>query len=116
MLIKSYGSLSFNTFRQRDNDEIYTELLKRHKVSVSKRIIIVDWMYETFIAYKRSNETYFLAVYILDKYLNNAKKVVYDEDIHLLGVTSAFLASKFEDVFPLCVNKMVKICSNKFST
>ena len=45
-----------------------------------------------------------MAVTLLDKYLiaaHNNGKVLENKDIHILGVTAMYLASKYEDVFPL---------------
>ena len=65
---------------------------------------MVDWMIEVCVSFKFSQRTYFLSVTILDKYLiasHQAGKVLQNKDIHPLGVTAMYMASKYEDVFPL---------------
>lgn len=65
---------------------------------------MVDWMIEVCVSFKFSPRTYFLAVTILDKYLiacHQNGQILSNKDIHPLGVTSMYMASKYEDVFPL---------------
>ena len=77
---------------------------------------MVDWMFEIFNAYECAIETFFLSVYIFDKYLCKTKLEIRNSDIHLLGITCIFLASKYEDVCPLNMEKILVICSQKFET
>lgn len=78
--------------------------LKGHKISQEFRTKMTDWMIEVTTSFKCQPRTYFLAVTLLDKYLiaaHNNGKVLENKDIHVLGVTAMYLASKYEDVFPL---------------
>jgi len=68
------------------------------------RTKMVDWMIEVTTSFKCCPRTYFLAVAIFDKYLiaaNKRNKSLANKDIHSVGVISMYIASKFEDVFPL---------------
>ena len=64
---------------------------------------MVDWMIEVCTSFKCSKRTWFLAVLIFDKYLIlNKNKVVFENsDVHLIGVVCMYLASKYEDIYPL---------------
>lgn len=64
---------------------------------------MVDWMVEVCTSFKCSNRSYFLAVKIFDEYLTRQQglRVLENPEVHSIGVASIFLASKFEDVFPL---------------
>ena len=65
---------------------------------------MTDWMIEVCTSFKCSARTYFLAVQIFDNYLvsvkKNGRKIV-NKDIHGIGVTAMYLASKYEDIYPL---------------
>ena len=37
----------------------------------------------------------------MDRYFKNSKETKDVSDLHLIGVTSMFLSSKFEDIYPL---------------
>jgi hypothetical protein len=64
---------------------------------------MLDWLVEVTSAYKCSTRTYFMAVELFDDYLRGCKNqiVLEDKDIHLVGLASLFLASKYEDERPL---------------
>eukprot|EP00340_Litonotus_pictus_P013021 CAMPEP_0170538124 /NCGR_PEP_ID=MMETSP0209-20121228/103125_1 /TAXON_ID=665100 ORGANISM="Litonotus pictus, Strain P1" /NCGR_SAMPLE_ID=MMETSP0209 /ASSEMBLY_ACC=CAM_ASM_000301 /LENGTH=304 /DNA_ID=CAMNT_0010839757 /DNA_START=937 /DNA_END=1848 /DNA_ORIENTATION=+ len=66
------------------------------------RAKMVDWMIEVLHNYKTNENTFFLAVELLDAYLtSNCTKLVLPSDLHLLGCTCMFLASKIVDIRPL---------------
>jgi hypothetical protein len=44
----------------------------------------------------------------MDRYLEKTPKLLKQQDLHLLGVTSMFIASKYEDVTPIFLTTMVK--------
>ena len=78
--------------------------LEGHLISSDFRTKMTDWMVEVCSSFNCQPRTYFLAVTIFDKYLVAARRhgiVQQDSDVHLLGVTSIYLASKYEDVIPL---------------
>lgn len=61
-------------------------------------------MIEVCSSFKCSPRTYFLSVTILDKYLTACHQhgqILENKDIHQGGVVAMYLASKYEDVFPL---------------
>lgn len=62
---------------------------------------MVDWMVEVFANFKCDDLTFFLAVSIMDRYYKNCSREMKVADLHINGVTSMFLASKYEDIYPL---------------
>ena len=51
----------------------------------------------------------------MDKYINNSRKIIYNEDIHLIGITCIFIASKYEDYIPFSMKNMInEIAKNKY--
>jgi hypothetical protein len=65
---------------------------------------MADWMIEVTTSFKCCQRTYFLAISIFDRYLiamaQNGVSLG-NKDVHSIGVISMYIASKFEDVFPL---------------
>ena len=64
----------------------------------------MDWMVEVCTSFKCVPRTYFLATTIFDKYLvakHQSGQVLNNKVIHSVGVTAMYMASKYEDVFPL---------------
>ena len=78
--------------------------LKGHKITKEYRTKMTDWLIEVCTSFKCSQRTYFLSATILDKYLTASHHhgiVLENKDIHKGGVVAIYLASKYEDVFPL---------------
>lgn len=73
-----------------------------NKITEKMRAKMVDWMIEVLDNYKCDNNTFFLAVELLDAYLScNNTKVIMPSDLHLIGCTCMFIASKVVDIKPL---------------
>lgn len=78
--------------------------LNGHTVTKEYRTKMVDWMVEVSSQFKCSDKAYFLCVAMFDKYFTAAMQngvSLSNKDVHLIGVTTMYMASKFEDVFPL---------------
>lgn len=65
------------------------------------RARMVDWMIEVLTNFKCDDLTFFLATSLMDRYFKGCAKVMSVGDLHMIGVTSMFLASKYEDIYPL---------------
>jgi len=76
---------------------------------------MVDWMIEVLTTFKNSDQTFFLAVHILDRYFKNSVKPLASTELHISGIVSMFIASKYEDIIPLLMRTIVnKIGHSKF--
>ena len=52
----------------------------------------------------------------MDRFFKNSEKNLSGSDLHLTGITSMFISSKYEDVIPLLMKTIVrKIGHEKFS-
>jgi cyclin A len=77
---------------------------------------MIDWMAEVLSTFKTSDQTFFLAVNIMDRYFKNTDSLLKSSDLHLVGVATMFIASKYEDVIPLLMRTVInKIGHNKFT-
>ena len=52
--------------------------------------------------------TYFVAIDIMDTYLQRTSRTLETKDIHLIGVTCMLLASKMEEIIPFKVSTVVE--------
>jgi hypothetical protein len=62
---------------------------------------MVDWMIEVLTNFKCDDETFFLSINLMDRYFEATKKSISAAELHKLGVTSMFIASKYEDYHPI---------------
>ena len=67
---------------------------------------MIDWMIQVFrVMKKSSDETYFLAVSLIDRYLEVYEKThnykITLDKFHLVGICCVFMASKYVDTIPI---------------
>jgi len=88
----------------------------KHKITPALRARMIDWMIEVLTNFKCDDQTFFLAVSLLDRYFKNKTDTREISDLHIIGVTTMFIASKYEDIYPLKM-KMVfeKIAHRKLA-
>ncbi len=80
---------------------------------------MVDWMVEVLTAFKCSDQTFFLAVNLMDRYFDalSSQNITLElHELHTTGVVCMFMASKYEDVYPLLMKTVFnKIGHQKIS-
>jgi len=77
------------------------------------RAILVDWLVEVHLKYKLRQETLFLSLSLIDRFL--ARVPVPRNRLQLVGVVAMFVASKFEDITPPQVADFVYITDNAYT-
>lgn len=76
---------------------------------------MVDWMVEVLSTFKCSEQSFYLCVDIMDRYFQKCERSLSGGELHLIGITSMFLSTKYEDVIPLLSKTIVhKIGHDKF--
>lgn len=79
-------------------------MLEGHEINSTLRARMVDWMIEVLTNFKCDDLTFFLAVSMMDRYfdfMRKQRKTALVSELHITGVTAMFLASKYEDIYPL---------------
>jgi hypothetical protein len=62
---------------------------------------MIDWMIEVLTNFKCDDQTFFLAVSMMDRYFKKKPETQEISNLHIIGVTCMFIASKYEDIYPL---------------
>ena len=98
--------------------KINPNFLNNHKITGVYRAKMVDWIVEVLTAFKCSDQTFFIAVNIMDRYFSKLNDLVEIDsltnhslelpELHITGIVSMFMASKYEDIFPLLMKTVVK--------
>eukprot|EP00826_Nyctotherus_ovalis_P001263 TRINITY_DN10183_c0_g1_i2.p1 TRINITY_DN10183_c0_g1~~TRINITY_DN10183_c0_g1_i2.p1 ORF type:complete len:219 (-),score=18.59 TRINITY_DN10183_c0_g1_i2:96-752(-) len=70
----------------------------QHHINKQMRTILIDWLFAVQQRFKLKSETLFLAVNYLDRFLSINK--IMKAQLQLVGVTTLFIASKYEEVKP----------------
>ena len=102
-----------------EDEQVNENFLNSHKITERMRTRMVDWMIEVLSNYHCDESTYFEAINLMDRYFKQCDirhQILQPPELHLIGVTSMFIASKYQDIYPLRL-KIVKdkIAHNKLS-
>lgn len=115
-LIKVYGAEVYHYTKYLEAETSAIKVLEKHKITPEIRTKMIDWMLEVLNVFKSEEITFFLAVHIMDLFIYKCNTQLSSESVHLIGITSMFIASKFEDVIPLRLNNVtMKIGHNLFT-
>ena len=86
------------------------------KETLEVRSQLVDWIIIVTHKLKQNINTFFLTVEILDLVIQKFNFNLSAKDLHLIGVVSILLASKYEEVMPISMKVLIqKICHNKYT-
>ena len=80
--------------------------LERHQITKPLRARMIDWMIEVLTNFRCDDQTFFIAVSLMDRFFKGTPQHLEVSHLHAIGVTAMFLSSKFEDIQPL---KMVTV-------
>ena len=100
-IILKYGEKFYNFFKKNSKLKYNSTFLSKQSISENIHLKMIDWMIEVLSAFQCSDETFFLSVHLMNSYINKENNNLKDENIHLIGIISMFISSKFEDKFPI---------------
>ena len=73
---------------------------------------MVSWIKDLIAVFNSPKETFYKAVYILDRYFDKSSESLKICDLHEIGVTCVFIASKYIERDPLTLEIMSKSASH----
>ncbi|CAD8056391.1 unnamed protein product [Paramecium sonneborni] len=116
-LQKWYTEDIFFYLKEQEKKSTPLEWLKNHSIPSNLRAKMIDWMVEVLCSYKCTDQTFFVAVRTMDFYFSKSEKQLEISDLHLCGVTSMFIAAKYEEIHPMKLSVVhEKIAHKKLST
>uniref|UniRef100_A0ABM5FWV3 Cyclin-A1 isoform X2 n=1 Tax=Pogona vitticeps TaxID=103695 RepID=A0ABM5FWV3_9SAUR len=86
---------------------------KQPDITSGMRAILVDWLAEVGEEYKLQNETLYLAVNYLDRFLSCMS--VLRGKLQLVGTAAILLASKYEEIYPPEVEEFVYVTDDTYT-
>merc|ERR1712168_705046 len=84
-------------------------------VTGKMRAVLVDWLVEVQQQFKLLQETFFLTLDIIDRYLNREGRYVHKSQLQLVGVSAMFLASKIEEIYAPEISDFVYITDDTYT-
>lgn len=112
--VSQYAMDIFNYLKDRESLFPIGDYMEK-QVCLSRwmRSLLVDWMVEVQESFELNHETLYLAVKLVDLYLT--KVTVGTETLQLLGASSLFIASKYDERIPPMVEDFLYICDGAYS-
>ncbi|XP_053575316.1 G2/mitotic-specific cyclin-B2-like [Bombina bombina] len=87
--------------------------LKGMEVTARMRAILVDWLIQVHSRFQLLQETLYMGIAIMDRFLQ--VQPISKNKLQLVGVTSLFLASKYEELYCPEISDFVYITDNSYS-
>jgi len=79
------------------------------------RSVLIDWLVEVQIQFKLLQETLFLTVNTIDRFMAAEGKTVPRSKLQLVGVSAMFLVSKIEEIYAPSISDFVYITDNAYT-
>lgn len=87
---------------------------KHEEISPRMRSVLIDWINEVHFQFKLLAETYFMAIGLIDRYLQLDRHVA-RRNLQLVGATALFVAAKYEELYPPVLADFVYITDNTYT-
>jgi len=91
----------------------YQYMIKQPDITYPMRAILVDWLVEVGEEYKLNQETIYLAVNYIDRFLSYMS--VQRAKLQLVGTACMFIAAKYEEIYPPEVGEFVYITDDTYT-
>jgi len=115
-LCAEYAPFMYSYLRQLETEQyIRKDFLKNCHVNGKMRAVLIDWLISVHNQFKLLQETLYMTIFIIDRYLQAEGLHLKRNKFQLLGVTCMFTASKIEEVYAPEINDFVYITDNAFS-
>ncbi|KAG2298275.1 hypothetical protein Bca4012_009479 [Brassica carinata] len=88
-------------------------IMQQIDLNEKMRAILIDWLIEVHDKFDLMNETLFLTVNLIDRFLS--KKAVLRKKLQLVGLVALFLACKYEEVSVPLVEDLVLISDKAYT-
>merc|ERR1711981_298301 len=116
-LCVEYASAIYSYLRRvEDGLSIREDFLQGCPVNGKMRAVLVDWLVEVHSQFKLLQETLYMTVYVIDKFLQSEGFTIRREKLQLVGVTAMFIASKVEEIYCPEISDFVYITDNAYSS
>ncbi|KJE97202.1 G2/mitotic-specific cyclin-B [Capsaspora owczarzaki ATCC 30864] len=91
-----------------------TYLSRQPEITARMRSILVGWLFQVHQTWPFKQETLYLAVHVLDRFLQ--RRQVPRTRLQLIGLTSFIIAAKYEEIYIPEITEFVALTHNLFSS
>lgn len=91
----------------------YGYMKNQKHLNEKMRAILIDWLVDVHLKYKLKHQTLYITINILERFLE--KTQISRDKLQLVGVTSLFIASKYEEIHPPELKDFVYVTDNAYT-
>lgn len=88
---------------------------QKPEINAKMRTILIDWLIQVHQRFSLLQETLYLTVAILDRFLQDRLLAVKRKKLQLVGVTCMWIASKYEEMYAPEISDFVYITDNAYT-
>ena len=82
------------------------------EVKDTSRAFLIEWIIDVHRKFRLLPETLYVTVFIIDRFLS--LKQIKKSQLHILGVTSLLISTKYEEIYPPELKDLLTVSENKF--
>lgn len=83
------------------------------EVKETSRAFLIEWIIDVHRKFRLASETLNLTVHLIDRFLSLQQ--IKKSQLHILGVTSLLIATKYEEIYPPELKDLLQVSENKFT-
>lgn len=113
--ISEYESDIHNYLRQSEVENRPKAFYIRQQPEVTEKMrsVLIDWLVEVAEEYRLQTETLYLAISYIDRFMS--VMTITKLNLQLLGTTSLFLATKYEEIYPPELSEFIYITDDAYT-
>jgi len=79
----------------------------------TSRAFLIEWIIDVHRKFRLKPECLYVTTHIIDQFLS--RKKIHKNQLHLLGVATLLISSKYEEIYPPDLRDLLAISENKFN-
>lgn len=108
-----YKNMCSEESRLKVSPTYLTEVQDKTEVKDTSRAFLVEWIIDVHRKFRLVPETLYVTVFLIDRFLS--LKQIKKNQLHILGVTSLLISTKYEEIYPPELKDLLSVSENKFT-
>ena len=114
--VAEFAPQIYKHLQQEEEQHLYPEVFMKNQKEVTEkmRAYLVDWICELHSKFKLWQETLYVTVGIIDKFITKTTDFN-KKDLQCLGITALHVAAKYEEIYPPELKHILRVTDNALS-
>lgn len=83
------------------------------EIKDTSRAFLIEWVIDVHRKFRLNPEALYVSIFIIDQFLS--KQHLQKSQLHLLGVATLLISSKYEEIYPPTLQDFLAVSENKFT-